>query len=152
MMKHPALIYRQYSVQSATPLGLVAMLYDGAIAFLHRAVAAMEAHDIQKKCSHLNRALAIITQLEGTLDFEQGGEVAQTLKSFYVYARTQAMKANIENSPEMLRALIEKFSTVRDAWYEADHRPPPSPTTPDSEGSPRAPSPTPESGSWRLSA
>jgi flagellar protein FliS len=126
------------------------MLYDGAIAFLHRAAAAMESHDIEKKCSHLNRALAIIVQLEGSLNFELGGEVARTLKSFYVYARRQALKANLENSPEMLRSLIEKFSTVREAWYQAEHRPPPSPTTPAGEISPRAPSPTPESASWRL--
>jgi flagellar protein FliS len=121
-MKHAALIYRQCSVQGATPLGLVVMLYDGAIAFMHRAVAAMEAHDIEKKCNHLNRALAIIAQLEGSLNFEQGGEVAQTLKSLYVYARAQVLKANIENSLEMLRALIEKFATVRDAWREGESR------------------------------
>jgi flagellar protein FliS len=150
MMKHPALIYRQFSVQGATPLGLVVMLYDGAIAFMHRAVAAMEAHDIQKKCNHLNRALAIIVQLEGSLNFEQGGEVAQTLKSFYVYSRAQALKANIENSPEILRSLIEKFATVREAWHEAEHPPPPSPTTSASEGSPDAPSPTLKASSWRL--
>ena len=175
MMRNPAHTYRQFSVQGATPLGLVVMLYDGAIAFLLRAVTAIEAHDIPQKCTHLNRALAIIAQLEGSLNFELGGEVARTLKSFYVYARTQAMKANVENSPEMLRSLIEKFSTVRDAWYEAEHRPSTSPSTPASGGSPReawyeaqhgqqpspstpaseespyAPSPTPEPGSWRMS-
>jgi flagellar protein FliS len=126
------------------------MLYDGAITFLNRAVAAMEAHDIQKKCNHLNRALAIIAQLEGSLNFESGGEVARTLKSFYVYARTQALKANLQNSPEMLRALIGEFATVREAWYEADHRPPPSSTTPAGERYHGAPSPTPEPGSWSL--
>jgi len=150
-MNYPALTYRQFSVQGATPLGLVVMLYDGAIAALQRAAAAIEAHDIEKKCTHLNRALAIIAQLEGTLNFELGGEVAQTLKSFYVYARVQALKANIENSPEILRSLIEKFASVREAWHEAEHRPPPSPTTPASKGSARAPSPTPKLGSWRMS-
>ena len=150
-MNHPAHTYRQFSVQGATPLGLVVMLYDGAIAALQRAVTAIEDHDIQKKCHHLNRALAIIVQLEGTLNMELGGEVAQTLKAFYGYARAQAMKANIENSSEILRSLIEKFSTVREAWYEADHRPSPPPTTPASERSLHAPSPTPKSGSWRIS-
>jgi flagellar protein FliS len=98
------------------------MLYDGAIAVLHRAIAAIEAHDIEAKCKHLSRALAIIVQLEGTLDFERGGEVAQTLKSFYAWARAQVMKANIENSAEILRSLIENFTTVRDAWREGEHR------------------------------
>jgi flagellar protein FliS len=98
------------------------MLYDGAITFLQRAIAAMEAGNIQMKCNNLNRALAIIVQLEGSLNFEQGGEVAQTLKSFYVYARAQAMKAHAENSPETLRALIENFTTVRDAWRAGERR------------------------------
>jgi flagellar protein FliS len=151
-MNHPAHTYRQFSVQGATPLGLVVMLYDGAIAAMQRAVAAIEAHDTQKKCDDLKRALAIILQLEGTLNMELGGEVAQTLKAFYLYSRGQAIKANIENSPEILRSLIEKFSTVREAWYEAEHRPSPSPTIAAGEGSPRAPSPSPESGSWRISA
>ena len=151
-MSHPAHAYRQFSVQGSTPLGLVVMLYDGAIAAMLRAVAAIAAHDIQTKCKHLNRAQAIITQLEGTLNMELGGEVAQTLKTFYLYARGQAMKANIENSPEILRSLIEKFTTVREAWYEADHRPTPSTTATAGEGSARAPSPPRKSGSWRLSA
>jgi flagellar protein FliS len=103
------------------------MLYDGAIATLHRAVAAIKAHDIETKCKQLNRALAIIVQLEGSLNFELGGEVAQTLKSFYEYARAQIMKANIENSLEILRSLIEQFASVREAWHQADH---PSPSTP----------------------
>jgi flagellar protein FliS len=174
-MRHPAQAYRQFSVQGATPLGLVVMLYDGAIAAMHRAVSAIEARDIQKKCTNLNCAQAIILQLEGTLNFEVGGEVAQTLKALYVHARAQMLKANIENSPEILSSLIEKISTVREAWYEADHRPSTSPSMPAGEGSPREaryetqhgqqlpPStpaseespydlPIPESGSWRVSA
>jgi len=171
-MRHPAQAYRQFSVQGATPLGLVVMLYDGAIAALQRAVAAIEAHDIPMKCTHLNRAQAILAQLEGTLNFEVGGEVAKTLKALYVHARAQALKASIENSPEILRTLIEKLSTVREAWYEADHQPSASPSTPagggtiqeglyeaqpsppepHGEGSPYAPSPTPKPGSWRMSA
>jgi flagellar protein FliS len=151
-MNHPAQAYRQFSVQGSSPLGLVVMLYDGAIASLRRAVIATEARDIPAKCHHLKRVLAIIVQLEETLNFELGGEVAQTLKTFYMYSRAQAMKANIENSAEILRSLIEKFSTVREAWHQAEHGPPPSPTSSASEGSPGAPSPPKKSGSWRTSA
>src|SRR5579862_7705726 len=122
-MKNPALAYRQFSVQGSTPLGLVVMLYDGAITAFQRAAVAIDAGDISEKCTHLTRAQAIILQLEGSLNFEVGGEVAQTLKALYVYARAQMLKANIENSAPTLRQLVEKFATVREAWYEADHRP-----------------------------
>ncbi len=149
-MRYPASAYRQFSVQGSTPLGLVVMLYDGAISFLRQAVTAIEAHDIPKKCVHINRALAIIVQLEGTLNMELGGQVAQTLKAFYGYARGQMMKANIENSPELLRSLIEKVETVRGAWYEADRQTSASPSGPDSQVLPQAPDPTPRPGSLRL--
>ena len=152
-MNNPALnTYRQFSVQGSTPLGLIVMLYDGAIAALRRAVSAMEAGDIPRKCNQLNRALAIIAQLEGTLNFERGGEVARTLKYLYTYTRGQVLKANIENSPELLCALIEKLSTVREAWCEADRRPSPPPSPPDGEDSPHPPSPPPKPGSWRMAA
>ena len=95
-MSHPAQAYRQISVRGATPLSLVVMLYDGAIASLERAACAIEGNDVQQKCTDLNRALAIIAQLEGTLNFELGGEVAETLKALYVYARTEMLRANIE--------------------------------------------------------
>jgi len=95
--------------------------------------------------------MAIIDQLEGTLNMELGGEVAKTLKALYLYARGQAIKANIENSAKVLRSLIEKFSTVREAWYQADHQASPSPSTPLGEESTRPSSPAPNSGSWRMS-
>jgi len=154
-MRQPANAYRQLSIESATPLGLVVMLYDGAIAAMQRAATAIESQDVQTKCTQMNRALAIIAQLEGTLNFELGGEVAQTLKSLYVHTRAQALKANIEDSPEILRSVIANLNIVREAWYEADHQPSPAPaanaseassfapslSTPASEGSPNAPSP-----------
>jgi flagellar protein FliS len=123
-MKNPALSYRQMSVRGASPLGLVVMLYDGAIAALRKAVVATEARDISEKCTHLAHAQAIVLQLEGSLNFAQGGDVAQTLKALYVYVRGQILKANLENSPEILQALVEKMIPIREAWYTADHRPP----------------------------
>ena len=119
-MKHPAQSYRQLSVQSASPLELVVMLYDGVITALLRAVGALEAHDIEKKCQHLNRALAIIIQLEGTLNFELGGEIARNLQGFYAYSRATITKANIDNSTEFLRALVEHFTALRNAWKEGE--------------------------------
>ena len=149
-MRHPASAYRQFAVQGSTPLGLVVMLYDGAIAALQQAVYAIEAHDISKRSAQVNRALAIIAQLEGTLNFEKGGEVAQTLKALYTYSRGQILKANIEDSQEILRSLIEKLATVREAWYQADHPTPASVPPPAGEETNPAPAPLPQTGSWWL--
>jgi flagellar protein FliS len=175
-MKDPGFVNRKPPVPGATPLGQLVMLYDGAIAALRRAIVAIEAHDISEKCTHLTRAQAIILQLEGTLNFAAGGEVAQTLKALYVYTRSEMMKANVENSAHILRSLMEKIVTVREAWYEVDHRPSaasvasasggPAPESPgdvgrenlnlpskrSGESSQYAPSPDEERRSWNLSA
>ncbi len=151
-MKNPVQAYRQFSVQGAPPLRLVVMLYDGAIAALQRAIEAIGARNIEQKCNQLKRALAIIAQLEGTLNFERGGEVALNLKRLYVYSRTEIMKANLENSTQRLRTLIDKLATVREAWSQAER--PPAPVNPNPAGneSRDALSTTPASGTLRMSA
>jgi flagellar secretion chaperone FliS len=151
-MKNPVQAYRQFSVQGAPPLRLVVMLYDGAIASLRRAVDALAAHDIEAKCAQIKRALAIITQLEGILNFERGGEVALNLKRLYVYARTQIMKANIQNSAESLQSLSEKLAVVREAWSQAERAPEHAPPQPEVKAPQNPPVSQRTSGSWRMSA
>jgi flagellar protein FliS len=97
------------------------MLYDGAIAALQRAIRAIEAHDIEKRCAHVSRALAIIVELEGVLNFDEGGEVARNLQRFYVYARKRMLEASIQNSPEMLAVLVHHLADLREAWHQVDH-------------------------------
>ena len=71
--------YMQAQVQSRSPLELVVMLYDGGIRFLQQTVDAMQKGDLIAKRQSLSRAMAIVTELHGMLDLEQGGEVAASL-------------------------------------------------------------------------
>jgi flagellar protein FliS len=103
-------------------MGLVAMLYERAIADLQRAMTAVEAHDIQQRTNHLNHFLNVTAQLEGSLDQERGGQVAKDLTAFYQHAKAQALNAAIKNSKETLSELSEHFSTLRDAWREGERR------------------------------
>jgi flagellar protein FliS len=103
-------------------MGLVAMLYDRAIADLHGAMTAVEAHDIQQRTNYLNHFFSVIAQLQGSLDHERGGQVAHDLERFYRYASTQALNAAAQNSKETLSQLSEHFSTLRDAWQEGERR------------------------------
>jgi flagellar protein FliS len=98
------------------------MLYDRAIADLQRAMVGVEAHGIQQRTNHLNHFFSIIAQLEGSLDQQRGGQVAKDLAAFYQHARTQAFEAAVKNSKDILSELSEHFSTLRDAWQEAERR------------------------------
>jgi flagellar protein FliS len=71
--------YRQTHVQSRSPLELVVMLYDGALRYLGETEEAMQRGDLVAKRDALSRVFAILSELQSTLNIEQGGETAASL-------------------------------------------------------------------------
>jgi flagellar protein FliS len=73
--------------------------------------------DIEVKSKHFARALTIIYALQSSLDFEKGGEIANSLFELYEYARQQLIadltKSKCEGTPKALAALSE----IREAWH-----------------------------------
>jgi flagellar protein FliS len=108
--------YRKTQVQSSTPLELVVMLYDGALSFMRIARAAIERRDIPARRDALGRAIAIVSELQSTLNMEQGGEVAATLDDLYAYVNARVLQAASENDVTPLDAAIRVFDGLRDAW------------------------------------
>jgi flagellar protein FliS len=84
----------------------------------------MEANDIARRTQHLNHVLTIVAHLQGTLDLEQGGEVARTLQQFYIYARARILEVSMTNSTEKLTDLASHFSTLRGAWQVVESQVP----------------------------
>lgn len=108
--------YRQVEVQSRTPLELVTMLYDGALRFLGAARDAIERQDINSRRESLNRALAIIAELQSTLNMEQGGEVAAELDRLYEYANMRLLDAAMRNDVEPVDEVRRIFEILREGW------------------------------------
>jgi len=119
-MNNVAQSYTQLSVEGASPVGLVVALYDNALRSLHRARRAIEANDIERRTKHLNHVLSIVAHLEGTLDYESGGQVAGTLRRFYTYSRARILEVSLTNSKEKLTDLVSQFSSLREAWQTVD--------------------------------
>ena len=129
MITSPEQAYRQYAADGASPLGLIGMLYEAAVVSLHRALHAVEVNEIQQKTVHLNHVLAVIGELQSTLDFERGGEVARILERFYAFARNRVVEASIQNSQDILRQLAAQFLSLRDAWQQVESGVPANPGT-----------------------
>ncbi len=119
-MTNPAHEYRKRAVESASPVGLVVLLYGGAVTNLMRAIAAVDAGNVEKRVLELNKALDIIAQLQGTLDFEQGGSVAAQLDKFYHVMRSQILEASIKNSKPLLEDLVKHMSSLKEAWQQVE--------------------------------
>lgn len=108
--------YRKRAVEGTSPVGLVVMLYAAIVTSLLRAQDAIKKNDIERRVSELNHVLQVIGQLQGTLDFERGGEVAVHLDRFYSVMRGRVLAASIRNSPEILQELVQHFTSLKEAW------------------------------------
>lgn len=111
--------YRQTEVQSRTPLELVTMLYDGALRFLAVARDAIERRDIPARRDALNRALAIVSELQSTLNMELGGDIAVELDRLYEYSNLRLLDAAIKNDVGPIDEVRRIFEVLRDGWATA---------------------------------
>ena len=108
--------YRQTQVQSRTPLELVVMLYDGALKFLHQAREAIERGDIAARRDASSRAITIISELQSTLNMEQGGEIAQRLDELYIYVNGRIIAAAADNSVGPIDDATRVLNVLRESW------------------------------------
>jgi flagellar protein FliS len=112
--------YTEAAVLTATPERLVVMLFDGAITFLTRTAAAMRADEPVVAMKNLHRAVAIIDELNLSLDMSYG-ELPERLRSLYLFHKRQLVEAGVardadavDNVAELLRELSESFALVAD--------------------------------------
>jgi len=108
--------YRQTQVQSRTPLELVVMLYDGALKAMTTACDAIERGDIAARRDALSRALAIVSELQSTLNLEAGGPIAASLDELYGYANRRLLDAAMNNDPKPILEIRRIMETLREAW------------------------------------
>ncbi|MBU3694923.1 MAG: flagellar export chaperone FliS [Rhodocyclaceae bacterium] len=105
----------ELAVNSARPLELVVMLYDGAISATRQAIAAIGAGDVPTKAAQVSKATNIISELAGILDLDQG-EVARNLAALYDYLRAQLLQANLRNAPDKLEEVARLLTDLRGSW------------------------------------
>jgi len=108
--------YRRTQVQSRTPLELVVMLYDGTLQSLSTARDAIERKNIPARRDAISRALAIISELQSTLNLEEGGAVAESLDELYEFASRRLLDAAMKNDVTPIDEVSRVFSTLRNAW------------------------------------
>ena len=109
--------YKESAVLTATPERLVVMLYDGAHRFLFQAAVAMREGNIEQTNNRLQRAEAIIDELNNTLDMS-AGDIATHLRAIYNFCKRHLMQARLKRSPQMIDEVDGLLNTVGDAWRQ----------------------------------
>ena len=110
--------YLKTQVEIASPVERVVMLYDKVIILLKDASEAIDEGDVVRKANDIAKADKIIRVLNASLDMEQGGEVAESLRRFYDHILDMLILANGKNDKELLSIAIEMLETVKSAWEE----------------------------------
>jgi len=114
--------YRQSEITGDNPVHLIVLLYDQLLRDLRRALDAFDKQDIPRRCDELDHALLVLAQLQGTLNHESGGEVAQTLDTFYNTVRDSLVLSAVQGSPDLLKQQWQNILSVREAWLEVERQ------------------------------
>lgn len=115
--------YRRVESESRSPLELVVMLYDGALRFLIEASTAAARRDLRARAQAVSRVLAIIAELQSTLDLEKGGAVAEQLDDLYTYITSRLLDVALKNDSTAIDEAHKLLTPIRDAWSQVAAQP-----------------------------
>jgi flagellar secretion chaperone FliS len=111
--------YRTSQANTASREDLLILLYEGAIRFLERAITEMEAKNLSEHKMYLRRGLAIVAELQSTLDFDKGGELSMQLFDLYGFMMERLSQANMKQDMSLIRTVIENLETLLEGWRDA---------------------------------
>jgi len=109
--------YMSASVETAPPLKIVRMLYEGAIRFISRAQDA--GIGTTEGCAWVGRADAIIKELRISLDPNRDVEVCEQLEGLYMFCEEELSRAMKEEDEAGLTNACEILGILKEAWLEA---------------------------------
>jgi flagellar protein FliS len=108
-------LYVENEVWNRSPVELVRLLYSKAIEKLNQARAAPQGND-RRRNADISRAMEILAELQGSLNFEAGGEIAANLARLYEYLQHRLLHAMTEHDDAALAEAVTLFSEVYAGW------------------------------------
>src|SRR3954471_1143966 len=108
--------YRRTEATSRSPLELVVMLYDGALRFVGEARDGAARGDRVARIRGVSKAIAIVNELQSTLNLDAGGDVAKQLDSMYLYVIGRLVDCNTKNDATALDEVQRLLTTLREGW------------------------------------
>lgn len=117
-MYDPTVAYRSAQVATSSPVGQVALLYEGAIRFATVHLAAIERRDLEAAHNASIRCQAIVSALQEVLDLS-AGPIAHKLDALYDFMLQRLIAGNLAKKPAptvevlgLLRELHESWRTI----------------------------------------
>jgi flagellar protein FliS len=110
-------------VADASPTRLVQIMFEHILSNLATAHGCMERiednrplSDVIMKGTAMGKAIRLINQLNGTLDMERGGEIAESLRALYVYILARLTLANATNDATIVSEAVKLVRDIKAGW------------------------------------
>jgi flagellar secretion chaperone FliS len=104
------------AVANADPHTMVAMVLDAAMERLAKARGAVERGEPVLKAKMLHSAVLFITELRGSLNMAEGGQLSQNLSALYEYMQRRLIHANANNDLGAITEVSSLLENIRSAW------------------------------------
>jgi flagellar protein FliS len=110
--------YLESKILTADPIELTRVLYRTALDSVREARQHLAQGDIAARSQAVSRAVEILSELNGCLNHEIGGEVSQNLARLYDYLQRRLLQANFEQAEAPLVEVVGLLSTLLEAWQQ----------------------------------
>ncbi len=119
---HARRSYQKIATETVSSGQRISMLFDGTVSFLEKALAGFERDDPlefnQTINNNIQRAQAIIRELNAVLDMQAGGSFSERMRHLYFYLDRRLQESNIRKQKAGIQEVIGLVTTLRDAWSE----------------------------------
>lgn len=109
-------VYHRTAIETADPLQLIILCYDGAINYLKQAKELHERREMNEAYQKIRHAQNIITELLVGLDYERGGDIAHNLNRLYNFILRQLIGINSRENTSIYDHLVIILSGLRESW------------------------------------
>ncbi len=111
-------------IRTATPEMIIVKLYEGAMRFIRVAKDAHVGGRLEERGNAISRTLAIVGELQQSLNMDAGGEISRNLDSLYLFVSDRLLEANVKGRIGALDEALAVIGELHTAWVEIARNPP----------------------------
>jgi flagellar protein FliS len=116
----PLNTYEENRILSASPLGLVRILYAAATRAVQNARKQLRAGNIAARSREITKAQEILLELAASVDPSKAPEVGERLLALYGYMQARLIEANMEQNDGPLAEVGSLLDPLQEAWSQVE--------------------------------
>lgn len=111
--------YQTNKVVTASPGELLLAFYDNALIQVQTAKKAIDARNFSEKGQSLGKVLAILQELDATINDEAAPELSRELHRLYSFMIERVQVANVTMDAHPLDEVEQLLRSLQEAWQQA---------------------------------